>query len=427
MDENTNAGNRAETTVPKTGPENEGGMKTDTGKTTRETGLAAPETGRVSIVEDLARQAQHYARGTAFNMLQLGRVLTEARALVPHGEWADWVDKNAELDLRAAQYFMQCYATYGVDPEMAKLGQSKLVSMLPMSEDEREKLMAAKDVGKMSVRELRDEIRKARAEEREKAEKAIAEAQEKARESLEAVQQGKVIELARQKENADRALADALKMAEQEKKQASRTLEDALEMARLEKAAAIREVTESKDSEIRTMTAHRDEQIEAQKAQIEAMKAEAETLRQRAEEAEASARAATEAAAEGARDISRQTSALESEARKLRAEVAEKNALIEEMQEQYDQIQQEYLNAQSAFAKGDAERANSDILSADAVSEAVRIFIGQVGRVPYMHGGFAAMDNAELNEYRANVLQVLEWAEKSLQAIETVNVKGVVE
>ena len=85
----------------------------------------AGKVGGLSIVENLAREARHYSEQTSFNMLQLGRVLTEAKELVPHGEWAKWVGENADVDLRGAQYFMQCYATYGLDPGMAKLGQSK--------------------------------------------------------------------------------------------------------------------------------------------------------------------------------------------------------------------------------------------------------------------------------------------------------------
>lgn len=42
-----------------------------------------------------------------------------------------------------------------------------------------------------------------------------------------------------------------------------------------------------------------------------------------------------------------------------------------------------------------------------------------------MHGTFAVMDESEKEEYRANIMQVKEWAEKSLSAVETVNGIGV--
>lgn len=351
--------------------------------------------GGLSPVEDLAQQAQYYSQRTAFDMLQLGRVLTQAKELVAQGEWMDWVDRNAGLDIRGAQYFMQCYAKYGLDPEKAKLGKSKLIAMLPMTDKERDKLMANNNVSAMSVRELKEAVRKAREEE-----------QEKAREAVEVMRQGNLIELAKQKEAADKALKEAMEKAE------------------AEKVLELEQLVITKDGENKTQMQIRDEQIAAQKAQIDAVKAEAEELRQKLATAEETAKEATRTAIDGARDISRRSNELEVEARKLRAEMAEKDALLAEMQEQYNEIQQQYLNAQSAIAKGDAERSTADILSAEAVGDAVRIFIGQVGRVPFMHGTFAMMDDIQRDEYRANVMQVKEWAEKSLTALETVATEG---
>ena len=157
----------------------------------------AGKVGGLSIVENLAREARHYSEQTSFNMLQLGRVLTEAKELVPHGEWAKWVGENADVDLRGAQYFMQCYATYGLDPEMAKLGQSKLRSMLSLTDGQRGKLLAENDVQNMSVRKLKDEVRKAREEEQEKAREAVA---------AEKVNAAKMAESAARKAAAERNL-----------------------------------------------------------------------------------------------------------------------------------------------------------------------------------------------------------------------------
>ena len=140
--------------------------------------------GGLSLVDSLAREARYYSEQTGFNMLQLGRVLREAKPLIEYGKWLDWVTENAGLDVRGAQYCIACYETYGLDPDKAKLGQSKLRAMLPMSEEEREKLLKEKDVSAMSVRELKDEVKKkvqaAREEEQEKAREAVAAEKENA-------------------------------------------------------------------------------------------------------------------------------------------------------------------------------------------------------------------------------------------------------
>ena len=326
----------------------------------------AGKVGGLSIVENLAREARHYSEQTSFNMLQLGRVLTEAKELVPHGEWAKWVGENADVDLRGAQYFMQCYATYGLDPEMAKLGQSKLRSMLALTDGQRDKLLAENDVQNMSVRKLKDEVRKAREEEQEKAREAVA---------------------------AEKV--NAAKMAE----------------------SAARKAANDARTEY-------EEQLETMKAELEDNKRIAQELKERAELAEAQAKDALEDAIKAGKDVSSRSAEIEAEAKRIRQELEDKDAIIEDLQAQYDDVNRRYLDMQQSAARGDAERSTADILSADAVSEAVRMFIGQVGRVPYMHGTFATMDDIQLEEYRANALQVKEWAEKSLKAMNTVNGNG---
>ena len=143
-----------------------------------------------------------------------------------------------------------------------------------------------------------------------------------------------------------------------------------------------------------------------------------------AELAEAQAKDALEDAIKAGKDVSSRSAEIEAEAKRIRQELEDKDAIIEDLQAQYDDMNRRYLDMQQSAARGDAERITADILSADAVCNAVRMFIGQVGRVPYMHGTFATMDDIQLEEYRANVLQVKEWAEKSLKAMNTVNGNG---
>lgn len=129
----------------------------------------------LSALDNLAMQAQMFSYGAAMNLLQLGRVLTEAKPLVAHGEWTDWVKINAHMPLRRAQEYMQAYKKFGVDQTIAQLGPSQIIALLPMSDEEREELMAENDVASMTTREIEEAIREQR--ERLRAE-AMAEAQE---------------------------------------------------------------------------------------------------------------------------------------------------------------------------------------------------------------------------------------------------------
>lgn len=332
----------------------------------------------LSILNDITDRVKYYARRNMTDWLELGKALTEAKALVPHGSWEDYVLKNAGMSMKMCQNCMKAFQRFGTDnPDIAKLNMTQVISLLSGSDEEIQRISAGGPIEDMSSREIQKAIRAAREEE-----------QQKAREGMEIMAQDKARELARQKEGFER------------------TLKEKLDEARAEQADV----------------------MESLRYQLEESREAAETLRKAAEDAEARARDTAQAAIDGARDISLQTNRLETEARRLREELADKDAMIEELQRQYDAIRDEYTEAQRTAARGDAERSGAEILSAEAVGDAVRIFIGQVGRIPYMHGTFAMMDEREKEEYRANVMQVREWAEKSMNALDSVNgIGGIVE
>lgn len=133
-------------------------------------------------LDDLAMQAQMFSCGAAMNLLQLGRVLTEAKPLVSHGAWEEWVRTNAHMPVRTAQQYMQAYRTFGLNQRYAQLGPSQIIKLLPMTEEEREKLLQDNDVENMTTREIDEAIRaqreKIRAEAMADAQGAIAEAKE---------------------------------------------------------------------------------------------------------------------------------------------------------------------------------------------------------------------------------------------------------
>ena len=334
----------------------------------------ANHSGGLSLAENLAREAQFYSMQTQFNMLQLGRVLTEAKEVVERGQWLKWIDENAGCSERQAQIFMQLYETYGLSQEMAALGTSKLKILLPMTDEERDKLLAEKDVKKMSARALKDEV-KAR-------EAAIrAEEQEKAREAVAAEQ-----------ENGKRLAESAARKAEKETRE---RLEEEMEILRAERA---------------------DYALKAKE------------LQERAELAEGQLEGAINSAREASRSVSEQSAALDAERRRIERELKAKDEALEELQEQYDELNRKYLDNASTIARGDADRSTADILSAEAIHASVRDFMDTNSRLPYMHSTFAAMGATEHERIKADLLALRDFTEKALAAMETiVGNGGVVE
>ena len=121
--------------------------------------LANTEARNLSILDGLAMQARMFAQNACMNLLQLGRVLSEARPHVPYGEWDGWCRQNAKMSKRTAEQYMQAYAEFGLDMKIAELGTSKVIKLLPMAPEEREQLLSENDVAAMSTRQLDAAIR----------------------------------------------------------------------------------------------------------------------------------------------------------------------------------------------------------------------------------------------------------------------------
>lgn len=135
------------------------------------------KTSAVSL-DSLAMQARMYVLDARLNLLQLGRVLSEAKPLVPHGEWDAWIRENADMSRRTAEQYMQAYAKFGADPQIANLGTSKVLKLLPLPGEQLEQLFEENDVKSMSTRQLDEAIHNQK-------EKLLKEAREEVREELE--------------------------------------------------------------------------------------------------------------------------------------------------------------------------------------------------------------------------------------------------
>lgn len=115
-----------------------------------------------------------------FCVFEIGRLLIEAKELVPTGEWMDYLQTELGYKQSTANNFMRIYKGYNVDgklPESQTFGNlspSKALELLALEPAEREEFMEQTDVESLSVRELRAAIRE-RDEARQEAEAAKAE------------------------------------------------------------------------------------------------------------------------------------------------------------------------------------------------------------------------------------------------------------
>lgn len=136
-------------------------------------------------------------RVVIYNSIEIGRKLTEAKELVPAGEWCDWLDKSVDYKKSTANNLMRIFKEYGADQLSLigsntanelydKLDYSKAVILLGTTEEEKEKILTENNVEDMSSRELKkvkEELARAK-KEKEDAEKQNEELKNKSSEDL---------------------------------------------------------------------------------------------------------------------------------------------------------------------------------------------------------------------------------------------------
>lgn len=228
--------------------------------------LANTDTQALSMLDGLAMQARMFAQNACMNLLQLGRVLTEARPLIPHGEFDAWCKQNAKMSKRTAEQYMQAYAEFGLDMKIAELGTSKVIKLLPMAPEEREKLLAENDVSAMSTRQLDAAIKEQR-------EKLLAEARAEAQAEIEAANEAaraaerRAIEAENRPSEVPEELAERLR-------ENSKTIQDQrAEIDRLadvgRKALAERQRLVQENNGLQRDLRERDEDMEAMQADLQ--------------------------------------------------------------------------------------------------------------------------------------------------------------
>lgn len=146
----------------------------------------------IRVLQD---QAQRVVLGYA---IETGRRLEEAKAMVGHGQWGDWLKKMGYSQSTAVN-LMRVFREYGASQQslfggeansqaLANLSFTKALRLLALpDQEEREAFVAEHDVENMSTRDLEKAL-KERTEALAAAEKAKAEAQaaEEARAKMEA-------------------------------------------------------------------------------------------------------------------------------------------------------------------------------------------------------------------------------------------------
>lgn len=314
-----------------------------------------------AILNDLAQEAQMYSRAITGNMLQLGRVFSEAKPLVKRGEWEQWLTTNSGCSVRYAQKFMETYMRFGSNEAIGQIRErTKIFAMLELPEGTEEKFLADNDVQEMTAKAVREAVEKARKE-------------------------------AQREIDTERALREAAE------EKANRPAEPSAETIR-----------QLRDLQDRIMS--KDDEINRLKEQAE------EALIKRNELLSGEANREMN-------DLKAEKIRLEKELDNLRSTLHDTQEAYDEVYAENQDYQNQITEMNRSAARGDAERNVSSELTADDFMSAVGIFMGAVSTVPYMSRTFAAMSDSEHRIFMQGIETLKGWmegAEKALNSIEGV-------
>lgn len=138
------------------------------------------------------RTIQDSVRRTALSgAIEIGRRLTEAKELLQHGEWGDWLKREFEFSQSTASRLMQLFREYGADQgslfgaeakyaTLQNISVSNALRLIAIPDEEREEFAAEHDIEHKSAREVEELIRQRQEADARAAaaEKALAEADE---------------------------------------------------------------------------------------------------------------------------------------------------------------------------------------------------------------------------------------------------------
>lgn len=250
-------------------------------------GVAHPEERTAQTVAVEIRTLQRQAQGIILSYaIEIGRKLEEAKAMVPFGEWGEWLKRELDYSPSTAQNLMKLFREYGEDqmslfggPKSQTFGNltySKALKLLAIPDaDEREQFAAENDVEHMSVREL-DAAIKARDDALNDAQNARFEAQKAKLEADAAREKAEQIQEAANRAREDLAVREQsymenMQAAEQEKREAE------AERDQLRRELEERPVVEDREAVAnarREAIAEMNDKVKAAKAEREAAEAE---------------------------------------------------------------------------------------------------------------------------------------------------------
>ena len=116
-------------------------------------------------IETLTAEIKMYLHIANQSIIEVGKRLIQAKEMLPHGEWANWLKKNFNLTQQSANRFMRVAERFGKLNIDVQFGATQMIAMLDLPEGEEQNFLALKSAEgtpaeQMTIKQLRSEIKK---------------------------------------------------------------------------------------------------------------------------------------------------------------------------------------------------------------------------------------------------------------------------
>lgn len=290
------------------------------------------------VTSDIRYAQRQGARQLLSNLIEIGRLLVEAKSMVAHGEWGKYLEEKVDYSQSTANNLMKLYQEYGGDQEsffgsfansqaFGKLSYTQALALLALPAEDRESFAEEHDPEKTSTRDW---------------EKAIREREEQLQES-----QRKQVAAEEAAKQAKAAVADQ----EQKRLALEKAAKDA-QSARDEALGKVAKLQESlkkaKDSEkaVKEALAKAKENPEVPEAMMESLRQE--VAAEAAQKATDALQAKLAAAEKAAREAEQKMAAAQKQLQLASPEAAVFKVIFAQVQEDFNRLQGALLKVEQA-------------------------------------------------------------------------------
>lgn len=327
----------------------------------------APQRELRDITADIWAIRRNVQRQALEGAIEVGRLLVEAKAMVPYGEWGAYIKEELDYSQSTANNLMKIFEEYGQSQQslfgagansqaLGNLTYTKALALLALPADEREEFVVAHNVEDMSARELQKAI-----QERDEAKAALE------NEQTIAADLRRLVELA---ENAKTEAEDRVQEAQQAAEDAAQAMDAARKELEELKARPL-PIEKPDPAEVDRLA---EEKVAAAKKAHEEKEAK---LKKKLADAEVAAKEAEEAlkkAQANAADLKAQAqAAAQAEVDDLKKRLAVAAPEVAQFAVHFDAVQREYNDMLAAVETLRAQGNDK----ADSLTAAVKAFLAQ--------------------------------------------------